>query len=90
MLEIKGKVNTAICYASVIEEAAIAENPENDIPVRTKTITADEMTLDDAIMQMELSGHTFYIYTDEESGRISVVYRRSSQGYGLIEVEPEE
>ncbi|MBQ7993475.1 MAG: ribosome-associated translation inhibitor RaiA [Solobacterium sp.] len=73
-----------------IEEAAIAENPENDIPVRTKTITADEMTLDDAIMQMELSGHTFYIYTDEESGRISVVYRRSSQGYGLIEVEPEE
>ena len=73
-----------------IEEAELAENPVNDIPVRTKTITADEMTLDDAIMQMELSGHNFYIYTDEESGRISVVYRRSSAGYGLIEVEPEE
>ncbi|MDO5109327.1 MAG: ribosome-associated translation inhibitor RaiA [Erysipelotrichaceae bacterium] len=73
-----------------IEEAEIAENPANDIPVRTKTITADEMTLDDAIMQMELSGHNFYIYTDEESGRISVVYRRSSAGYGLIEVEPED
>jgi putative sigma-54 modulation protein len=73
-----------------IAEAEIAENPANDIPVRTKTITADEMTLDDAIMQMELSGHNFYIYTDEESGRISVVYRRSSAGYGLIEVEPED
>ncbi len=73
-----------------IEEAEIAENPANDIPVRTKTITADEMTLDDAIMRMELSGHNFYIYTDEESGRISVVYRRSSAGYGLIEVEPED
>ena len=73
-----------------IEEAEIAENPANDIPVRTKTITADEMTLDDAIMQMELSGHNFYIYTDEESGRISVVYRRCSAGYGLIEVEPED
>ena len=41
-------------------------------------------------MQMELSGHNFYIYTDEESGKISVVYRRSSEGYGLIEVEQED
>jgi putative sigma-54 modulation protein len=73
-----------------IEEAEIAENPGNDIPVRTKSVVADEMTLDEAIMQMELSGHNFYIYTDEESGQISVVYRRSSEGYGLIEVEKED
>lgn len=70
-----------------VEEEENSEKAEFDIPVRTKTITADELTLDDAIMQMELSGHNFYIYTDEESGRISVVYRRSSEGYGLIEVD---
>ena len=70
-----------------IEEEELKNNPENDIPVKTKTVTATELTLDDAIMQMELSGHNFYIYTDEESGQISVVYRRSSEGYGLIEIE---
>jgi len=45
--------------------------------------------LDEAIMQMELSGHTFYIYTDDETGRMAVVYRRSNGGYGLLEVEKE-
>ncbi len=63
------------------------EAEENDIPVRTKSVTADTMALDEAIMQMELSGHSFYIYTDEESGKVSVVYRRNEEGYGLIEVD---
>lgn len=60
---------------------------EPDIPVKTKSVTADEMILDEAIMQMELSGHNFYIYKDEDSGKISVVYRRGQGGYGLIEVD---
>ena len=47
------------------------------------------MVLDEAIMQMELSGHTFYIYKDEESEKIAVVYRRANGGYGLLEVEEE-
>ena len=61
------------------------EEEEEDIPVRTKTIMVDEMDLDEAIMQMELSDHDFYLFRDEESGRISVVYRRGRAGYGLIE-----
>lgn len=64
-----------------------AEDNEEDIPVRTKTVVADEMILDEAIMQMELSGHNFYIYKDEDSEKISVVYRRKNGGYGLIEVD---
>lgn len=62
---------------------------EEDIPVKTKTVLATKMDLEEAIMQMELSGHNFYIYTDEENDKISVVYRRSSGGYGLIETEQE-
>ena len=62
---------------------------EDDIPVKTKTVLATKMDLEEAIMQMELSGHNFYIYTDEEDGKIAVVYRRSSGGYGLIETEQE-
>ena len=64
-----------------------AEEEEYDIPVKTKTIAAERMDLEEAIMQMELSNHDFYIYTDVESGKISVVYRRNNGGYGLIETE---
>jgi putative sigma-54 modulation protein len=64
-----------------------AEEEEYDIPVKTKTIAAEKMDLEEAIMQMELSNHDFYIYTDDESGKISVVYRRNNGGYGLIETE---
>lgn len=71
---------------SFIEEVS---EEEEDIPVRTKTVVASTMTLDDAILQMELSGHSFYIYTDEETGEIAVVYLRNDGGYGLIEVDSE-
>ena len=65
----------------------IENEEENDIPVKTKTIHADNMDLDEAIMQMELSGHDFYIYTDEETDSISVVYIRKDGSYGLIETK---
>ncbi|MBQ6488428.1 MAG: ribosome-associated translation inhibitor RaiA [Solobacterium sp.] len=68
-----------------LEEAAEAE--EKIVPVKTKTIQATKLDLDEAIMQMELSSHDFYIYTDEDTGRISVVYLRNDGDYGVIEVE---
>jgi len=64
-----------------------AEAEDKVVPVKTKTITATTLDLDEAIMQMELSSHSFYIYTDEDTGRISVVYLRNDGEYGLIEVE---
>ncbi|MBQ7891794.1 MAG: ribosome-associated translation inhibitor RaiA [Erysipelotrichaceae bacterium] len=64
------------------------EYGDNDIPVRTKTIEAQKMSLDEAILRMEMLGHSFFIYTDEESDMISVVYQRVNGGYGLIEAEP--
>jgi putative sigma-54 modulation protein len=70
-----------------IEETEPSE--DKDIPVRTKSVVAEEMPLDEAIMQMELSGHNFYIYTDEDSEKVAVVYRRKVGGYGLIEVDDE-
>lgn len=64
------------------------EYEDNDIPVRTKTIEAQKMSLDEAILRMEMLGHSFFIYTDEETDMISVVYQRVNGGYGLIEAEP--
>ena len=65
----------------------VHEEEKLDIPVKTKTIVADMMDLEKAIMEMELSGHTFYIYTDEESEQPAVVYRRNDGMYGLLEIE---
>ena len=45
------------------------------------------MDLDDAIMRMEMLGHSFFIYRDDETKNIAVVYARKDGGYGLIETE---
>lgn len=71
--------------AGFASEAEAAEM--NEEPVRTKSITADEMSLDEAIMQMEMLDHSFFIYRDNESDKIAVVYKRIDGDYGLIEVD---
>lgn len=53
--------------------------------VRTKRIDAEVMTLDEAILTMEMLGHTFFLYTDDETDRIALVYKRDQGGYGLLE-----
>lgn len=62
------------------------DETEDEI-VKTKSIVPKEMSLDEAIMKMELLGHDFYIYTDDETEKIAVVYKRHNGGYGLIETE---
>ena len=55
--------------------------------VRTKTVDAEEMNLDEAILNMELLGHSFFVYTDDETREIAVVYKRLDGDYGLLEIE---
>ena len=52
--------------------------------VREKEHDGEPMTVDDALFQMELLGHDFYLFLDKESGRPSVVYRRRAYDYGVI------
>ena len=52
--------------------------------VREKEHPADPMTVDDALFQMELVGHDFYLFMDKDSGRPSVVYRRRGYDYGIL------
>ncbi|MFG1791497.1 ribosome hibernation-promoting factor, HPF/YfiA family [Nocardia sp. NPDC049149] len=52
--------------------------------VRTKVHTATPMSVDDALYQMELVGHDFFLFQDRETDRPSVVYRRHAFDYGLI------
>lgn len=52
--------------------------------VRTKDHPAVPMTIDDALYEMELVGHDFFLFHDKESDRPTVVYRRHAYDYGLI------
>ena len=65
---------------------ALAEESERRI-VRTKRFTAHPMTQDEAVEQMELLGHDFFVFFNVEVGRINVLYRRSDNNYGLLDPE---
>ena len=71
-------------FLKLIEETEAVEEAKL---VRTKTVVAEEMNLDDAILSMELLGHSFFIYTDDETKDVAVVYKRRDGDYGLLEVE---
>ncbi len=55
--------------------------------VRVKRFPIKPMPADEAVEQMELLGHTFFIFVNQESGAVNLVYRRNDGNYGLIEPE---
>ena len=62
------------------------EKEEKNI-VKRKTVEVKPMNEEEAILQMELLGHEFYMYKDSESGKSAVVYKRKDGNYGVIESE---
>ncbi len=60
---------------------------DGPLVVREKTHAAAPMTLDQALYEMELVGHDFYLFVDKESERPSVVYRRRGYDYGVISLD---
>ncbi len=62
---------------------------DGPLVVREKSHQAAPMPLDQALYEMELVGHDFYLFVDKESERPSVVYRRRGYDYGVISLEME-
>ncbi len=72
------------------QQAALeAEEPEEDKPqvVRTKRFPLKPMTVEEAILQMDLLGHNFFVFANAETDAINVIYKRKDGNYGLIEPE---
>lgn len=67
--------------------AEVEEEAEFQL-VRTKTVPIKPQSVDEAILQMNLLGHQFYMFRNAANEAVAVVYRRDDGGYGLI--EPEE
>ena len=65
-------------------EFDVAEDTDFEV-VRTKRFIVKPMSVDEAILQMNLLDHTFYVFRNVDDGEICVVYRRTHGGYGLIE-----
>ena len=78
-------------FERVMEEEVSSFAPEEPEEgeyriVRSKTFPIKPMTRDEAILQMNLLGHSFFVFRDDAAGgAVSVVYRRNDGGYGLIE-----
>ena len=64
-----------------------AEEKETNKIVKRKTIEVKPMNEEEAILQMELLGHQFYMYKDSETNAPCVVYKRTDGNYGVIESE---
>ncbi len=69
------------------EVGPIMVTGDGPLVVREKTHPANPMTLDQALYEMELVGHDFYLYVDKESERPAVVYRRRGYDYGVISLD---
>ena len=69
------------------EPAEAGPEPEEHLPgrvVREKEHSAKPMSIDQALHEMELVGHDFYLFSDADTGHPSVVYRRKGYDYGVI------
>ena len=68
------------------EEAPVYEEATYDV-VRTKKFAVKPMSVEDAIAQMELLGHDFFLFLNEEVNVMCVLYRRADGTYGLLQPE---
>lgn len=69
----------------VADESTYPEEDEERKIIKRKSFELVPMEPDDAVLQMEMLGHSFLVYLDAETGNVCVVYKRKDGHYGLIE-----
>lgn len=71
----------------VFDYIEVEDEEEEDVIVKRKKIDVKPMSEEEAIIQMELLGHQFYLFKDAETLKPSVVYKRNDGQYGIIETD---
>jgi len=74
--------------AEEVTEEEVSEAPPVKV-LRVSEIETERLSIDQAIMQMNLLHRSFHVFTNAESGAVNVIYRRDDDTYGLIEAAPE-
>ena len=75
----------AAANGSLMEEPQFSAEQIERMVVKSKQFDLQPLTPDEAALQLELIGHDFFVFTNVETGRTNVVYRRRAGDYGLIE-----
>jgi putative sigma-54 modulation protein len=65
------------------EEQEVVEETEFNV-IRTKTFPVTPMTVDDAILQMNMLNHEFFVFMNQDNTELNIVYKRKSGDYGLL------
>lgn len=76
-----GQVATAIAEPDLAE---MDDDEEEDLPLRVKRFSIKPMTVDEAVDQMELLGHDFFLFQNADEDMMNVVYKRRDGAYGLL------
>lgn len=89
----KRKSKAEEVIGATMEDIAQFENEPDEIDedtieiVRNKRFSIQPMSAEEACLQMDLLGHGFFVFEEEASGQICVVYRRTDGQYGIIETD---
>ncbi|MDR1794376.1 MAG: ribosome-associated translation inhibitor RaiA [Erysipelotrichaceae bacterium] len=87
----KQKTRLSRRHKDSLAEAFLNAQPlptsKEDVVVRTKQIVLQQLELEEAILKMEMLGHSFFVYNDAETKKAAVVYKRNDGGYGLLETQ---
>lgn len=86
-LERKLRENSLKQFDSMPVDPDDKEEAYNPLIVKTKKFAIKPMPVDEAVMQMDLLGHSFYVFLNAETEEVNVVYKRKDGRYGLIEPE---
>ena len=78
------RLSTQLTRAAAAEWAAEPEPEETFEVIREKRFAVKPCSTDEAILQMNLLGHSFFLYRSVENDQIQVVYRRADGGYGVL------
>jgi len=86
----KGKLYDKGRGSSLARQEASIQEEETAVPrriVKSKRFLVKPMPVDEAVSQMELLGHAFFLFMDADTERLNLLYRRENGDYGLIEPE---
>ena len=79
------RIREGVFPKEIVEEPAEeAVEITSAVPVRVKEFVLKPMSTDEAILQMSMLGHQFFVYLDQDTSKISIVYERKDGEYGLI------
>ncbi|MCH5279591.1 MAG: ribosome-associated translation inhibitor RaiA [Christensenellaceae bacterium] len=83
------KLEKALRYEDAPDPEFDYDDDEDEGPqiVRVKRFSIKPMSVEEATLQMELLGHSFFVFTNDETNDMNVLYRRKDGNYGLIEPE---